>query len=323
MFMDIVGFTAMCKEVQASDVLTFLNQLFTPFDQMCNTHDVQKVETAGDCYIVAAGIIELEPVTGFYNILEEHDPVDSATKVLAFAKSMLRYSKTVVKPHNQQPVVIRIGLHTGPCVSGLIGTKLPKFSIFGDTMNTASSGSLSRYHSLEAPNHRGQLPTTGGRGPRYHSLKAPTHSQTAPTHVHAPVGTMIPSALQLMLVSEQPAADRSRLKQTSISPFLGRGMNLAAHGQAPTHAHAPDQAPTTILGRGMSTLECAGTSMMSTLLTSLGSGGSFLCETTDLAGQGHEHIRVCRYFHDVHASNFPWERWQFSLRDYRSSWAGA
>ncbi len=41
-------------------------------------------------------------------------------------------------PHDGQPTVVRIGLHTGPVVTGLIGTKLPKFSIFGDTMNTAS-----------------------------------------------------------------------------------------------------------------------------------------------------------------------------------------
>ena len=41
-------------------------------------------------------------------------------------------------PHNGETVCIRIGLHTGPCVSGLVGSKLPKFSIFGDTMNTAS-----------------------------------------------------------------------------------------------------------------------------------------------------------------------------------------
>ena len=44
----------------------------------------------------------------------------------------------VLMPHNGQPVQIRVGIHTGPCVSGLVGTKLPKFSIFGDTMNTAS-----------------------------------------------------------------------------------------------------------------------------------------------------------------------------------------
>ncbi len=41
-------------------------------------------------------------------------------------------------PHNGQPVSVRIGLHSGPCVSGLVGTKVPKFSVFGDTINTAS-----------------------------------------------------------------------------------------------------------------------------------------------------------------------------------------
>eukprot|EP00798_Chlamydomonas_sp_ICE-L_P019406 gene19406-26063_t len=82
-------------DVQATDVLTFLNELFTPFDHMCDLHDVQKVETAGDCYIVAAGIIEKQPETGFCNILEAHDPVHSATKVLAFAKSMISHAKTM------------------------------------------------------------------------------------------------------------------------------------------------------------------------------------------------------------------------------------
>jgi class 3 adenylate cyclase len=41
-------------------------------------------------------------------------------------------------PHNNEPSVVRVGIHTGDVVAGLIGTKLPKFSIFGDTMNTAS-----------------------------------------------------------------------------------------------------------------------------------------------------------------------------------------
>jgi ubiquitin carboxyl-terminal hydrolase 48 len=57
---------------------------------------------------------------------------------MSFAKDILRCSGEVRMPHNGEPVSIRIGLHTGACVSGLIGTKLPKFSIFGDTMNTAS-----------------------------------------------------------------------------------------------------------------------------------------------------------------------------------------
>ena len=53
-------------------------------------------------------------------------------------QALLRCAKTVMMPHNGSPTCVRVGMHTGPVVSGLIGTKLPKFSIFGDTMNTAS-----------------------------------------------------------------------------------------------------------------------------------------------------------------------------------------
>jgi hypothetical protein len=52
----------------------------------------------------------------------------------AFAVDMLLASRTVVMPHNGQPTTVRIGLHTGPVTSGLIGSRLPKFSLFGDSM---------------------------------------------------------------------------------------------------------------------------------------------------------------------------------------------
>ncbi|KAL6752720.1 hypothetical protein V8C86DRAFT_2748763 [Haematococcus lacustris] len=149
LFMDIVGFTALSKEVPPEAVMVFLNTLFALFDSLCDKHGVMKVETAGDCYIVAGGILGLPnnksgPCSqgvlddGFTEVLQEHDPVDSASRVMAFAKDMMAASKTVMTPHNNQPVVIRIGMHTGNCVSGLIGQKIPKFAVFGDTMNVAS-----------------------------------------------------------------------------------------------------------------------------------------------------------------------------------------
>ncbi len=162
LFMDIVGFTNMSKQVEPKKVLTFLNELFSILDELADTHRVQKVETAGDCYIVAAGIVAndgegfsnvslsesrrvillnhffMSTMMVHFQVVESHQAEASACRVFAFARDMLAASRKVLMPHDQTPVVVRIGIHTGPCVSGVIGTKLPKFSIFGDTMNTAS-----------------------------------------------------------------------------------------------------------------------------------------------------------------------------------------
>ncbi|KAJ9531398.1 hypothetical protein QJQ45_006894 [Haematococcus lacustris] len=131
LFMDIVGFTAMSKEVAPETVMVFLNTLFALFDALCDKHGVMKVETAGDCYIVAGGILDLPHTklreqqqgaqeAGFTEVLQEHNAADSAARVMAFAKDMMAASQLVRTPHNGQPVVIRIGLHTGNCVSGLV-----------------------------------------------------------------------------------------------------------------------------------------------------------------------------------------------------------
>ena len=98
---------------------------------------ISQVETAGDCYIVAGALMARDK-EGFMMVEENPDALAGAEKVMAFSKALLRCSRTVLMPHNGQPTTVRVGLHTGPVVSGLIGTKLPKFSIFGDTMNTAS-----------------------------------------------------------------------------------------------------------------------------------------------------------------------------------------
>ena len=131
----------MAKQVEPQLVMTFLNQLFTVFDSLCDVYGAQKVETAGDCYIAAAGILN-EDEEGFAVVNKEIDdqhssfqnPVVGARRVMSLAKAMMAGSRTVMMPHNGEPVSIRIGMHTGPCVSGLIGTKLPKFSIFGEAI---------------------------------------------------------------------------------------------------------------------------------------------------------------------------------------------
>ncbi|KAG1661575.1 hypothetical protein FOA52_009575 [Chlamydomonas sp. UWO 241] len=139
LFMDIAGFTTMSRDVPASAVLTLVNTLFTRFDAMCNVYGVHKVDTAGDSYIVSSGVVAFDN-EGFVQVLDEgmEDPIECAHRIMAYAAAMLDAASEVAQPHNGAPVSIRIGVHAGDCVSGLIGTKLPKFTLLGDTMNTAS-----------------------------------------------------------------------------------------------------------------------------------------------------------------------------------------
>ena len=98
---EYAGFTDMSKQVEPRQVMTFLNKLFTVFDKMVDTFGVQKVETAGDCYIAACGILSREEGGGFSVVGEQHDAEDSACRVMAFAKAMLEASKQVISLFTQ------------------------------------------------------------------------------------------------------------------------------------------------------------------------------------------------------------------------------
>lgn len=140
MFVDVVGFTSMATRCKPHDVMLLLNTLFSRFDSLTDKFNVHKLETAGDCYIVTAGILSNEERNGFVSTLESHDPTASARRVMEFAKALLGETAKVKMPRSSgdAPVQVRIGIHTGDVVSGLIGSKLPKFSLCGDAMNTAS-----------------------------------------------------------------------------------------------------------------------------------------------------------------------------------------
>ena len=121
----------MSKQVSPESVMIFLNELFSLFDCLTDKYGIQKIETAGDCYVAATGILK-DNGQGFSVIKEHSDATRDAMRMMQFAKAMLVASKRVKMPHNGEPVSIRIGLHTGDCVTGLVGSKLPKFSVFGE-----------------------------------------------------------------------------------------------------------------------------------------------------------------------------------------------
>ena len=137
LFADIVGFTAMAKDVAPDLVMRYLNELFTVFDALCEKHGVHKLETAGDCYIVSSGVLGRRNSRGQRDVLVASDAPASCQSAVAFAKDMMTAAANTPMPGGKG-TVLRTGIHVGDCVSGVIGNALPKFALFGDAMNTAS-----------------------------------------------------------------------------------------------------------------------------------------------------------------------------------------
>lgn len=125
-FSDIEGFTSLSAESTPLQVVDLLNDLYTCFDAIIGNYDVYKVETIGDAYMCASGL----PIRNGANHSRE-----IARMALDLRDAMASF-KIRHKPGRQ--LRVRIGLHTGPCVAGVVGLKMPKYCLFGDTVNTAS-----------------------------------------------------------------------------------------------------------------------------------------------------------------------------------------
>ncbi|KXZ51208.1 hypothetical protein GPECTOR_13g695 [Gonium pectorale] len=138
LFADMVGFTSMCNVLQPGAVMAFLNSVFTRFDALCDIYGVYKVETIGDCFMAVGGLVSMDE-EGFRAVRPEGTTDElHAVKVMSFAKAMQREVGRIRMPHDRQPLRLRVGLHSGPVMSGIVGAKMPRFCLFGDTVNTAS-----------------------------------------------------------------------------------------------------------------------------------------------------------------------------------------
>ncbi len=123
MFSDLVGFTGMSARLPPTTVVHYLNRVFSRFDHLVRELGIEKIKMIGDAYMVVAGVPE-----------PRHD---HAEVVAEMALRMVE-SLEVVNAESEAALQIRIGIHSGPVVAGVIGTHRFLYDVWGDTVNVAS-----------------------------------------------------------------------------------------------------------------------------------------------------------------------------------------
>ncbi|TRY72842.1 hypothetical protein DNTS_001193 [Danionella cerebrum] len=140
LFSDIVGFTAICSRCSPMQVVTMLSQLYTRFDHHCGELDVYKVETIGDAYCVAGGLHKESP--------------SHAVQISRMALKMMELSDEVTTPMGEV-IKMRIGIHSGSVLAGVVGVKMPRYCLFGNNVTLAN-----KFESCSLPRKINVSPTT-------------------------------------------------------------------------------------------------------------------------------------------------------------------
>ncbi|XP_043191299.1 soluble guanylate cyclase 88E-like isoform X2 [Amphibalanus amphitrite] len=123
-FSDVVTFTEICSRLSPMQVVSMLNSMYSIFDTLTELNGVYKVETIGDAYMVVAGAPEKR--------------ANHAESICDMALDMVEGITGLTDPSTGNHIQIRVGVHSGTVVAGVVGLKMPRYCLFGDTVNTAS-----------------------------------------------------------------------------------------------------------------------------------------------------------------------------------------
>ncbi|KAI4491652.1 hypothetical protein M0804_003044 [Polistes exclamans] len=140
LFSDIVGFTAICSTATPMMVVNMLQNLYEQFDIFCGQLDVYKVETIGDAYCVACGL---------------HRNTNTHAQQIAWMGLKMIQMCTQHLTHEGKPIKMRIGIHTGMVLAGVVGKKMPRYCLFGHNVTLAN-----KFESTSEPLRVNVSPTT-------------------------------------------------------------------------------------------------------------------------------------------------------------------
>ncbi len=127
MFTDFKGFTQISEKLSPTELVNEIHECFKAFDNIISKHNIEKIKTIGDSYMCAGGL----PIA---NKTNASDVVSAALEIQQFMQQHLQQRKN----ENKEVFKIRIGVHTGPVVAGIVGVKKFAYDIWGDTVNIAS-----------------------------------------------------------------------------------------------------------------------------------------------------------------------------------------
>lgn len=127
LFTDFKGFTEQSAKISATELIDEINYCFKSFDMICEKYGIEKIKTIGDAYMAAGGL----PVPSDDAVLKT---IRAGLEMQAFMHSRMTDKKAL----NEMAFEMRLGIHTGPVVAGIVGVKKFQYDIWGDTVNTAS-----------------------------------------------------------------------------------------------------------------------------------------------------------------------------------------
>ena len=129
LFVDIVEFIPRASQLPPRDVVRYLNRVFSQFDRLAEEYGLEKIKTIGDAYMVAGGMPDAR--------------VGHAADVANMALEILDVTTQLGRELHDN-LTVRVGIHTGPAVAGVIGTRKLFYDVWGDTVNTAARMEFAR-----------------------------------------------------------------------------------------------------------------------------------------------------------------------------------